>query len=149
MRTITGRYYAYRSLGIISPDDIGLIGSSELMGFINDRHSSDDGGYLDYRLEDKRDESMSSRSYTSEDVNTTHVFSTYYALSMIKSLSRRTGISPQFDIESIRNFALSSRNTDGGFGRQILIKSFPTPFGPDTTDLETILILLLPSLVLD
>jgi hypothetical protein len=144
LKTVTGRYFALKALLRLAPDEVCSIGIEELRGFLKDRLSSEADGYYDYRLIDKIDESMSSRSLVAEDVNTSHVFGTYYALAMQWVIDVICGGTSEIPVEAIRTLIKQARNDDGGFGRHVKIKAFPTPFGPNTTDLETLLVALMP-----
>ena len=145
-KSVAGRYFALKALLRIAPDEICNVGIEELRGFLKDRLSADNDGYYDYRLVDKIDESMSSRCYITDDVNTSHVFSTYYSLALQRIVDLACGGTSDVSADAIRVLVERARNADGGFGRHIQVKAFPTPFGPDTTDLETLLVALVPML---
>ncbi|MDE1853274.1 MAG: hypothetical protein KGI38_05955 [Thaumarchaeota archaeon] len=142
-KTIAGRYFAFRALSLISPRALRDIDNEEMASFLASRKDNVEGGFLDYRLLDKVDESMGSESAVELDKITSHVFSTFYAISISKGLGMPSPITP----EETRKFVAASLNEDSGFGRQVLIKDFGSGFGPRSTELESTMILLLPALL--
>jgi hypothetical protein len=142
-KTVAGRYFALRALGLISPSATNDLDREQMRTFLEGRKDPIVGGFLDYRLEDKVDESMGSESAVELDKVTSHVFSTFYAISISKGL----GMPNPLTLEEIRRFVAASSNEDGGFGRQVLIKDFEAGFGPESTELESAMVLLLPALL--
>jgi hypothetical protein len=142
-KTIAGRYFALRALSLASPSSMNGVDKNEMRSFLDSRKAANEGGFLDYRLEDKMDESMGSESAVELDKVTSHVFSTFYAVSISKAL----GLPNSLTTEELRRFVAASSNEDGGFGRQVLIKDFRTGFGPESTELESAMVLLLPALL--
>ena len=146
LKTVGGRYFAFKAVYRLDPEAICDLGVEETLGFLADRRSQDGDGYCDYRLQDKRDEAMTSRSQVQLDKNSSHVFSTYYAATLQAHLSgvcRRDAKPDPQDLHRLVDVAL---NPGDGFGRPVLIKEYPTPYGPVSTDLETLLVALLPLL---
>jgi hypothetical protein len=142
-KTVAGRYFAFRALGLISPTATNDLDREEVQSFFANRKDTAGGGFFDYSLVDKVEESMGSESAVELDKITSHVFSTFYAISVTKGL----GIPDQLTPDEIRRFVAASLNDDGGFGRQVLIKDFESGFGPKSTELESAMILLLPALL--
>ena len=142
-KTVAGKYFAIRALDLVSSSATDDLDTEEVESFLANRKDSVEGGFLDYRLKDKIDESMGSESAVELDKVTSHVFSTFYAISISKRLGMPNPLSP----EEIRKFVAASSNEDGGFGRQVLIKDFRPGFGPESTELESAMVLLLPTLL--
>lgn len=145
LRTVAGRYFALKTIYLVAPDQVTTLGTAEAIGFLEDRVSPEGVGYYDYRLADKIDEFMSSSSSTELDKISSHVFSTYYAISMLQTLSF-CGVSVNVPHERIKQLAKIAANPDCGFGMKVMVKDFREPFGPISTELETVLILLFPLL---
>lgn len=146
LKTIAGRYFAMKTLYRISPDELFNLGPRETIGFIDDRKSPDDDGYYDYRLQDKFDESMTSKSRTELDKISSHIFSTYYAFTIFSFFKNLCGSEVKLDHISVRNLAKKAANLDNGFGMKVFVKDFKEPYGPASTELETLLIILIPLL---
>lgn len=144
LRTIAGRYFAMKTFYRISPDEVCNLGTNETLGFISDRKSPDQDGYYDYRLQDKFDESMTSRSRTELDKVSSHIFSTYYAFTILSYLKGLCDSKISFDHATVRRLAKIAANPDNGFGMKVMVKDFQEPYGPSSTELETLLILLIP-----
>lgn len=146
LRTVAGRYFALKIVDLVQSSNLNQIGSAETIGFLSDRLDEVRGGYYDYRLSDKIDEFMSSPSATELDKISPHVFSTYYAVSIMKMLWA-SGVNVKIPNEVIRQLAFKALNPDSGFGMKVMVKDFPDPYGPVSTELETLLIALFPLLV--
>ena len=71
-KTIAGRYFALRGLRLVSPSATDGLDREEVRSFLANRKDSVEGGYFDYRLEDKIDESMGSESAIERDKVTSH-----------------------------------------------------------------------------
>lgn len=144
LKTIAGRYFAMKTLYRISSDELCNLGPRETLGFIDDRKSPDHDGYYDYRLQDKFDESMTSRSRTELDKVSSHIFSTYYAFTIFSFFKNLCGSEVKLDHGSVRHLAKKAANPDNGFGMKVFVKDFQEPYGPASTELETLLIILIP-----
>jgi hypothetical protein len=144
LRTIAGRYFAIKTFYRISPDELCNLGTNETLGFVSDRKSPDQDGYYDYRLQDKFDESMTSRARTELDKVSSHVFSTYYGFTVLTYLKNLCDSKVSFDHTAVRSLAKKAANPDNGFGMKVMVKDFQEPYGPSSTELETLLILLIP-----
>jgi len=145
LRTVAGRYFALKTIQLVCPEEVSQLGSAEAIGFLEDRSDHHGEGYYDYRLSDKIDEFMSSSSATQLDKISPHVFSTYYAASIMKILWSY-GASIKIPLDRLKRLATKAANQDSGFGIKVMVKDFPEPYGPVSTELETLLILLLPLL---
>lgn len=143
-KTIAGRYFGMKTFYLTSPYELCNLGPNETLGFIEDRKSADQDGYYDYRLQDKFDESMTSRSRTELDKVSSHVFSTYYAFTVLSYLKNICDIEVSFDHTAVGSLAKKAANSDNGFGMKVMVKDFQEPYGPSSTELETLLILLIP-----
>lgn len=146
LRTVAGRYFALKIVDLVQSSNLNQIGFAETIGFLSDRLDDVRSGYYDYRLSDKIDEFMSSSSATELDKISPHVFSTYYAVSIMKMLWA-SGFSVKIPNEVIKQLALKASNPDSGFGMRVMVKDFPDPYGPVSTELETLQIALFPLLV--
>jgi hypothetical protein len=145
LRTVAGRYFAIKTIQLVSPEEISQLGFAEATGFLEDRADNQGVGYYDYRLSDKIDEFMSSSSSTELDKISPHVFSTYYAVSMLRILWS-SGASIRIPHDQVKRLARKAANSDRGFGMKVLVKDFQEPYGPVSTELETLLVLLFPLL---
>ena len=148
LKTVAARYFAAKALHRIAPEEVANLGIAETLGFLEDRRSSDADGFYDYRLQDKADEAMTSGSLTELDKISSHIFSTYYASCIARFLSIHAGLgkTSMVDHEAIRLLVSKAHNPDNGFGMKVLIKDFEQPFGPTSTELETLLVLVFPAL---
>jgi prenyltransferase beta subunit len=143
LKTIAGRHFALKALSLADPEALADLDRTEIESFLLERKDPEGPGYYDYRLADKIDESMGSRAAIELDKITSHMFSSFYAISMAKRLNL-TNVFSRNDLSSLLKSCL---NPDGGFGRQVMIKDFKAGFGPTSTDLETVLATLSPSLL--
>jgi hypothetical protein len=146
LKTVAGRYFSIKALHRIAPEEIVNLGVSETLGFLEDRKSLGNDGFYDYRLQDKTDEAMTTGSLTELDKISSHVFSTYYAASIAKLFSGGSR-SSLVDHSAIRLLVSRAANTEGGFGMKVLVKDFEEPYGPTSTELETLLVALFPALL--
>ena len=147
LKTVASRYFAMKTLYRIAPEEIVNLGVQETLGFLEDRKSLDQTGFYDYRLQDKMDEAMTTASVTELDKISPHIFSTYYAITMERLLETYARTKPNIDDQAVKSLARLASNPDNGFGMNVMIKDFEQPFGPSSTELETLLVLLFPKLL--
>jgi prenyltransferase beta subunit len=145
-KTIAAKYFGIKVLERLAPERICTVGIQELLGFLADRESPDADGYFNYRLEDKMDESMTTASVTEFDRISPHVFSTCYAFTILRYLKNLCNADIPFDKDVLVSLVQKATNPDNGFGIGVHVKQFTPPYGPVTTDLETLLVICLPLL---
>jgi hypothetical protein len=143
LRTITSRYFVLKTIKLVSPEEISNVGFSEGLGFLSDRADGQGEGFFDYRLSDKIDEDMTSACAIGLDKISPHIFSTYYGATIMR-IFWQNGYSLTLPHEQIKKLTKKAANEDGGFGMKVLVKDFPKPYGPISTELETLLVLLFP-----
>ena len=101
LRTVAARYFALKTIQLVSPNEIGNVGFREGLGFLDDRADAQGDGFYDYRLADKIDEEMTSSCATGLDKISPHIFSTYYAASIMR-IFWLNGVSVNIPNEQIR-----------------------------------------------
>lgn len=147
LRFMSARYYALKAINIIKPDVLkDICADNGLEQFLQER-LDDNGGFLEYRLEDKFDEHARSAHRTRSDRNTPHVFSTYYGIWLSYLVKQVCGKPFPIKEDSMKKFLTESWVVEGGgFGKPVLVREYRKPYGPIATTLETLLVTLSPGL---
>lgn len=145
-------YQALHSLSLLGDSAIPPEGAQTAFDFVNRHYDAASGGFFEYLFaETKIDEIAGQTQRFQHDYLQPTITAGYRALQVLRLLGESTQTRDWWAGQRDRvwrYFIDLPPSIEGGFGSRLQIARFPTPFGPLTTPLETLMVACAPGLLL-